>query len=322
MLYVQPADVVVGEPDEASNQNAQNTALANINARLSGIEEDFLPNGGFEYDLDSDNEPDNWSILDNGDSGAYHEIDSTTSHSGTYSLHCVITASGGYVEATNDSKLPCSPGARIEVPFAYKTDDATARVRVDINWYDSGLSSVSTSSIFDSSASNPSSWTLINGYNVQAVAPATTAWYEVVLTAGESGNTVDAGVWFDSVRPRIYHGFVPVDPQHASNPVATNLSGTKTLPAGIIGLERPISALLRIEIASYSGSGTSDIYLYSESGGTAYDWYQIPDITAFPFTLWRMFTALNVLNSSFYITETSAGGNPSGISVYLVGYHV
>jgi len=331
MAYSQPPDVAAGDAAEASNQNAQNAALANLNARTAGIETLVLPNGSMEFDLDLDGEPDNWNITDLGSAGATHVIDTTASSDGLNSLKCSITNTGGYVEALNDTILPIYEGARIEVGFGYKSSLATARVRVNIRWLTGALpgSLVTEVSVFDSAANHPSSFEHRNGVQVSVVAPATTRWFQVKLIAGESGNTTNADVYFDSIIPRIYHGLVPVD-QSLAAALITSGTGTNvsvTLPASIVGTERPWCALLDVYCEWSTGGGTNEMVFSENSSGTGQVWGRIfSDPTNIPNEGWypQKRAPVRLTDKGFYIFEQSLTGADNMVRrrVYLAGYYV
>lgn len=323
MAYVQPTDVVVGDPVEAANQNAQNAALANLNSRTAGIETLVLPNGSMEFDLDSDGEPDNWSITDLGSAGAIHVIDSTASNDGVYSLKCSITSTGGYVEALNDTILPIYEGARIEVGFGYKSSLATARVRVNIRWLTAAGSLVTEVSAFDENTSHPSSFIHLNGYIVTAVAPSTARWFQIKLIAGESGNTVNADVWFDAIIPRIYHGFVPVSIIDSDQPLATYASTTAntdytmtpaTAMSTVFAIERPHAVVVYYDVTSGTGLAVDQI---NSAGGRILDRNggSTPELDGGG-APWRVELDRN---GSFVWRSEDAG---LALDWYLVGYYV
>lgn len=271
MAYVQPPDVVVGDPVEAANQNQQNTALANLNSRTSGIEKLVLPNGSFEDDLDSDGEPDGWTITNEG-TGATHELDSTDRADGLKSLKCTVNATTGFVSALNDTQLPVYPGARVVFGFSFQSTVATCRVRANIRWLNAGKTLITELSAFDSAINNPSSWQHFDGILVSLIAPATAAWMEFKLIAGDG--TVAGVVHFDAVQPRIYHGFVPVSIIDAEQPLDSRTTAANTdytvTPATamstLFAVEKPIDI---VTFFTESGGGTSVDQINSVGGRRA-----------------------------------------------------
>lgn len=315
MAYVQPTDVVVGDPVEAATANAQNAALANLNSRTSGIEKLVLPNGSFEDDLDLDGEPDGWTVTNEG-TGATHEIDSTDRADGLKSLKCTVNATTGYVVALNDTQLPVYPGARIVFGFSFQSTVATCRVRANIRWLNSAKTLISELSAFDSATNNPSSWQHYDGIQVSLVAPATAAWMEFKLIAGDG--TVAGVVHFDAVQPRIYHGIVLVDWNHASNPIDTSVtaSRTVTLPSGIVGTERPHAVGFDIFI---SDTGLGYVTASDQSGGTTFDFYN-PIFTG---TTWlRRFKTMTRLRDKTFFRFISTSGPTTTCDLYLTSYWV
>jgi hypothetical protein len=309
-----PSDVVVGKPVTAANQNAQNDALDNLNSRLAGVENEILANGSFENDLDADGEPDNWTITDYIDGS--HAIDGTTRGDGLNSLKCAITVGGGYVEATNGTFVPIYPGARIEAGFIYKSTVATARIRVQLLWFDSAQAPTSTSTVFDSATGNPSAWTVGHGPDIQAVCPSGSYFYKVKLIAGESGNVVAADVSFDSIRSRIFHGRVVVSR-------ISKTAGTVDISGDVVAGEKAVQAEFGIEMTSGSGPLTPSVMGSGGNGKTGMNFAtgNDPDDALTPRTLvWIL-----ELNSAQQCTITvvpGAGSTPGTYTLWLLSYYV
>jgi hypothetical protein len=313
MSYVQPADVIAGEtPVKASDQNTQNDALANLNSRVSGVEGGTMPNGSFE--IVTAGEPDSWTVTDV--LTGTHSVDSTTRGDGLKSIKCVIDASGGYVYAVNTAILPIYPGARIEVPFLFKSTAATARVRVQILWLNPAQTLDTTTDLFDSATGNPATWTKKSGAPMQAVCPSTASWYQVKIIAGEAGNSVAASVYFDSIRPYIYHG--PVFVSRISK-----TSGTVDISGDVAAGEKATQAIFAIELTS----GTSAISTMSSTGNSKTSLFlstapagSSDDENTPKYLEWTL-----ELNDSMQctITTTLGGGAPAGTyTLCLLAYIV
>jgi hypothetical protein len=317
MAITLPVDREVGKPIPASYENLQNAALADLDSRLAGVEGFVLPNGSFENV--SGGEPVLWTVTNQG-TGATHEIDATTRADGLNSLKCTVNATGGYVEALNDTQLPIYPGARVEVPFWYKSTVTTCRVRANIRWLDSGGTLVSEVSAFDSSADLRSSWTPISGYLTQAVAPATAAFMEIKMIAGDG--TVAGVVHFDSVRPRIFHGYVPVDMSLAAAILSTSTSASQiiTLPSSIVGEEHPVGAVIYMEL-TWSVTGVQTVSL-RDPDNTQTRFYISRNSATFgnPTVYEHCDTIIDDIKR-FEFFETGSG-NLTAVRIILKGYYV
>jgi hypothetical protein len=321
-MYEQPVDPVIGKPVAASIGIAQNAALADLQSRLTPIEGLVLPNQSFEVVVEG--EPASWVVEDLGGAGASHAIDATAQGDGLNSLKCSITATGGYNTILNAAILPVYPGARVEIPFTYKTTVATARVRINIIWLNAAQTSIGEVSAFDENTFNPSSFESRSGVGVSVVAPAGARWFQVKAIAGEAGNTVTANVSFDSVRPRIYKGFVPVDQSLVAALLNSNTSTNVqiVMPASIIGTEIPHTAVVDV-YCEWSG-GISTMTFSENSGGTGRIYGKIfSDTTALPIEGWfpQKNAPIRQRDISFWVFETGTG-NMVTRRIYLAGYYV
>jgi hypothetical protein len=319
MAYVQPVDPAIKDPTKASLPIAQNAALADLNTRVSGISTVILPNGSFEDDLNTDGEPDVWTITNEG-TGATHELDTTTSADGLKSLKCTVNATGGYVSAVNDTRLPVYPGARVEVPFWYKSTVATCRVRVNVVWRNAAESVISEVSAFDESTNLLSAWTPISGYLSQVVAPANAAWMDIKVIAGDG--TVAGVVHFDSVRPFIYHGYVPVDMSDTDAILSTDTDANQiiTLPSNIVGEEHPVGAVVYMEL-TWSVTGVQTVQL-RDPDDTQVRFYVSRDSATFgnPSVYEHCDTIIDDIKR-FEFNE-SGSGNLTVVRIILKGYYV
>ena len=199
-----PTDVIAGEPTEADTPNTTNEALEELTAGLSLVEDDRGPlNGSFEFDFDTDGEPDEWDVEDF--SGGTHALDTTNDMHGAKALACTTTVGGGWSQATSDGFVPCTGGTdRIELAGDLEIQTATQRVRFQILFYDDAKTSVvGTSSIFDASVAVGQIRVVGN-----ALAPNTARYYKTRLIAGESGGSTAAVVILDGIRSEVFRGIV------------------------------------------------------------------------------------------------------------------
>lgn len=192
MAFTQPSDVAVGDPTTASNQNAQNDAIADLHARVSGITSFAIANGSFEIDLDSDGEPDGWTITDI--AGGSHSLDATTRIGGTNSLKCVTTGGGGYVTADTDFIDGGNIGGSLNAWV--QTDTTGVRYRLQFLEYDTGFSLINTITAIDTTLTDVGNWiNLAEGRN-----PVEGPYFKVRIIVGEAGGSVAADVLTDQIQ--------------------------------------------------------------------------------------------------------------------------
>lgn len=152
-------------------------------------------NYSFEDDDDGDGEPDNWTVtlytngtqtLDTSAGGQIH---------GAKALKFTSTGTGGgYAES--DLFLVHEAEA-VTATWATKSSDAGVRNVTELVWYDRSQSVLSTSSIYDDSTTNPTSWTDKSG---TATAPANARFAKIRLTGCHSSDATVGSTWFDDVR--------------------------------------------------------------------------------------------------------------------------
>jgi hypothetical protein len=152
----------------------------------------LVKNGSFETDVVSNGEPDTWTIVDY-PTGS-HELDSTDQYHGLNSLKFTSTgAGGGY--ATSDY-FEVQEAKEVFVDWSMRSSVADVRNVVDIIWYTSAKTAISTTNIYDDSATNPTSWTAKAGSGV----PVSTARYAQFRIYGcHSSDATSGSTWFDDV---------------------------------------------------------------------------------------------------------------------------
>lgn len=158
-------------------------------------------NYSFENDDDGDGVPDNWTVtlytngtqtLDTSAGGQIH---------GAKALKFTSTGTGGgYAES--DIFL-AHEGEAVNAIWAMKSSDPGVRNLVELVWYDRSQSVLSTSSIYDDSATNPTIFTDKNG---TATAPANARFAKLRLTGCHSSDATVGSTWFDDVRVNTFFG--------------------------------------------------------------------------------------------------------------------
>ena len=150
-------------------------------------------NGDFEETTVTSTLPDDWTITLYTDGAGV--IDATTRHSGVNSLKFTSAGSGGGY-ATTDNFFSVVPENPVTVNFSLKSSAADVRNVVEVLWYTSAQVLDSTTSVYDNSTTNPTSWT---ARTFSATAPSTAYYAKLRLTGCHSSDATTGSTWFDSV---------------------------------------------------------------------------------------------------------------------------
>lgn len=150
-------------------------------------------NGSFEQDTNGDGEPDDWTVVEYTGSGGV-TLDSTEQIHGLYSLKFTSTGSGGGY-ATSDY-FEVQGSRTFAVSFSILASVATVHNQVDIIWYTAAKAVISTSTLYDDTATNPTSWTF---KSYSATAPATARYARVRLYGCKDDDAQAGSTWFDNV---------------------------------------------------------------------------------------------------------------------------
>lgn len=150
-------------------------------------------NGDFEQATVSSTLPDEWTItLYTSGTAA---LDSTDRHSGLKSLKFTSTGTGGGYAVTNNY-ISVSPDIPLNVNVSLKSSDAGVRNLVEVLWYTSAQVLDSTTTLYDDSTTNPTSWTAKSF----AANPPSTAYYaKLRITGCHSSDATTGSTWFDTV---------------------------------------------------------------------------------------------------------------------------
>lgn len=156
-----------------------------------------ITDGGFEDDTDADTLPDQWSVTayPTGGSGAgVVVIDTTDQIEGAQSLKFTSSGDGGgYAES---AFFEVSEGSTLFFSWQMKSSAADVRNVVEIIWYTSAQVSISTSSLYDDSTTNPTSWT---EKTASATVVSTARYAKVRVTGCHSSDSTTGSTWFDHV---------------------------------------------------------------------------------------------------------------------------
>jgi len=168
-----------------------------LKSQVDTIKSDQVVNGSFE--TPGSGTPTGWVFTAHGTgSGA---IDTSDANHGDQSFKFTHSGSaspngGGYLESENYFEV--SPNLIYGLSWEQKSSGSDVRNLVEIGWYTSALVSISTSTLYDSSAP-PTSWTLQSA----VVTPPSTARFAKIKITGGHPNTTPPGsrtIHFDNVR--------------------------------------------------------------------------------------------------------------------------
>jgi hypothetical protein len=166
---------------------------ANNYADSSEVDGAVIKNGSFEIETQTVGQPDNWTITQGLNGTVLNDTDSA------HGLKCLkftsTDATGGGV--AKSEKFDVLAGSEQVIKFTYKSSAADTRNKLEINWYNTADTLVSTTTVMDEGAANPAAYTTIQEVvNV----PASCVRAEIVLTGMDgSGTTVIGTTQFDNI---------------------------------------------------------------------------------------------------------------------------
>jgi len=156
-----------------------------------------VADGGFEDDTNGDNLPDQWATTaypTAGSGAGVVVIDTGDQIEGANSLKFTsVGDGGGYAES---AFFEVTEASILYLAWRMKSSAADVRNLVEVIWYTNAQVSISTSSIYDDSATNPTSWTKKTG-NVTVVSAARYA--KIRVTGCHSSDATTGSTWFDDV---------------------------------------------------------------------------------------------------------------------------
>jgi hypothetical protein len=152
----------------------------------------IIKNGSFETDVENNGEPDDWTVVDY--SGGSHSLDSTDQFSGLRSLKFTSTGTGGGY-ATSDY-FEAQEAKDLTFQWIIKSSVADVRNVVDVLWYTSAKTLISTTNIYDDSTTNPTTFT---EFTQVATPPSTTRYAQVRVYGCHSSDATNGSTWFDGL---------------------------------------------------------------------------------------------------------------------------
>ncbi len=170
-------------------------------ASTSTGEANLIINPSFEDDIDADGTPDGFTLTLY--SGGAFTLNTADQYNGSTSAKFTsVGTGGGYLTST--SFYAVSPSIRYTSGFAIKSSAADVRNTVVILWYqaDQTASSTASTSIYDDSATNPTSWA---EKFKEIKSPSDAAFAKIRLTGCHSSDATSGNTQFDQV---IFTGYV------------------------------------------------------------------------------------------------------------------
>jgi len=153
----------------------------------------LVKNGSFELDTISSGEPDDWTIVDY--TNGSHSLDSTDQFHGLNSLKFTSTGSGGGYATSEYFEV--QEAKEVSIDWAMKSSVADVRNVVDILWYTSAKTLISTTNLYDDSTTNPTSWTAQSG---EATPPSTARFAQLRVYGCHSSDATSGSTWFDNIQ--------------------------------------------------------------------------------------------------------------------------
>lgn len=182
--------------------------------------------GGFEDDSNGDNLPDQWDVTEYptaGSGAGVAVIDTSDQIEGLNSLKFTSSGDGGgYAES---AFFEVTQAEVLGVSFYLKSSAADVRNLVEIVWYTGAKTSISTSSLYDDSATNPTSWTQ---KTATATAVTNARYAKIRVTGCHSSDATTGSTWYDKVD--VLHESVLGNTSFSGNITGTiNITGTPVL---------------------------------------------------------------------------------------------
>lgn len=146
-------DLEIYDKDDASIRS-----IPNINPDVAGAQTgiNLVDNGSFELNTNGDGKtPDNWDLIEETGSTVALDPDSAV---GAQAI-CFTSIGNGGGNITNTNFFEVAGGDVLTIAFWLKSSVVDVRNLVQLIWYDSGQSQISTSTVYDESLANPTSWT-------------------------------------------------------------------------------------------------------------------------------------------------------------------
>jgi len=157
----------------------------------SGV--NLVSNGSFEINTLGDSKtPDSWTLTE--EAGSTESLDSDSA-AGSVAMKFVSTGSGGgNVETTTAFEV--AGGDILTISWQMKSDVVDVRNLVTLEWFDAAMSSLSTDTLYDEAAANPTSYTR---QILTATAPATARFGKLKMYGAHPSDATAGYTLYDAV---------------------------------------------------------------------------------------------------------------------------
>lgn len=178
---------------DATKKSFADQLIDNDDALNSSIGEMTLGivNGSFEIGVDPD-APTGWVF---GTTWGTKGFDTATPGHGAKAFKFASAGSGGG-ELQSEGFIGCDEGRPVVLSFLHKSSAAGLHNLVELLWYDAAQSYLSTTAIYDDTATNPTSWT---AFLRTATAPAGARYFKVKITGAKNDDATVGTAYFDGV---------------------------------------------------------------------------------------------------------------------------
>lgn len=156
---------------------------------------EFIANGSFENDADSDGIPDGWAFTSAGAGGTFAlDTDAAdVAHAAKSALFTNASGAGGFLQMSD--YIPCASLRPITFSWLMKSSSATVRNKFEVRWYDRAKAFLSMSTLYDKSTGNPTSY---RAFFAVGTPPANARFAQVRITGADSATT--GSTHFDDVK--------------------------------------------------------------------------------------------------------------------------
>ena len=170
-------------------------SIPNINPDVAGAQTgiNLVDNGSFELNTSGDGKtPDNWDLVEETGSTVVLDPDSAV---GAQAIKFTSVGNGGG-NITNTNFFEVAGGDVLTVAFWLKSSVVDVRNLVQLIWYDSGQSQISTSTVYDESAANPTTWTQ---HIVTITAPSNARFGKIRFYGAHPSDATPGDTYYDGV---------------------------------------------------------------------------------------------------------------------------
>jgi len=166
-----------------------------LNDQIVGSTSGQVLNGSFETGSGADTAPTSWDlVITSGNTTAFETSAANTDHGKqAFSMTTPGSISGGVTLTTTDF-ITVAPTEIYEILFYMKASIATTSVQVSFEYFTEAETAVSTDTVYNDSATNPTAWTR---KSFLSTVPATAKLMKISIVG--VNNTTAASCYFDGV---------------------------------------------------------------------------------------------------------------------------